>query len=78
MTAFLDGVGIYPIMLHGTLGPLDESLDVIAVLAVAFTLLCFAGYTSLGRKAEQVGVVVEANRSGSGGEPPDRRDRSAS
>lgn len=50
-------------MLHGNLGPLDDRLDVIAAVAVAFTLLCFVGYLGLGRKTEPVTVSDDDNES---------------
>jgi hypothetical protein len=63
LTTYLDGVVPSLIVLHGTLGPLDERLDVIAVLAMAFMALCFVGYVGLGRKKEQLPTPDTENKS---------------
>lgn len=63
LTAHLDRVVPHLTVLHGTLGPLDDRLEVIAVLAVAFMLLCFIGYIGLGRKTAEVVVHDSENES---------------
>jgi hypothetical protein len=56
LTGYLDGIAPHLIVLHGTLGPLDDRLDVLAVVAIAFMLLCLVGYIGRGRNTEQVTV----------------------
>jgi len=63
LCAYLDSLGVHTLLLHGNLGPLDDRLDVIAAVAVAFTLLCFIGYLGVGRRNEPVTVSDDDNES---------------
>src|ERR671925_165601 len=42
--AFLDHITLAAVLLHGTLGILDDGPFLIAALGVAFAALCFVGY----------------------------------